>query len=54
METKELLRHVIDDACKGWTFNSADLPLPNSAFTIKTPQLQKLVRRRHPIFRVPR
>jgi hypothetical protein len=54
METKELLRRVIDDASKGWACNSADLPLPSSTFSIKTPQLQKLVRRRHPIFGVPR
>ena len=51
MEPKELQRRVIDDASKGWACNSADLPLPSSTFS--TPQVQKLVRRRHAIFRLP-
>jgi len=53
METKKQLKRVIDDAYKGWACNSADLPLPSSALSIETPQLQKLVRRRHAIFRLP-
>jgi hypothetical protein len=54
METKELLRRVIDDTSRGWACNSADLPLARSTVLNDTSPLQKQVRRRHANFRVLR